>query len=212
VGNPFEHQRGDVEHDSGAQIVCLESMNHDDLRPDFSDKITASHRVRQQVRQHALAGVAHVKTTLALPERTSPTTETVRPRSPGQRDRRVGGAGVEGHHHAQPAVKDAHHLVGAHLDRGAGSRRRSRVSRSSHVDDGVEVLGQEANDVAEYSPAGDVRHGVQRAAQFRAAPSKLSVRRSPTAPVVRRRAFATNPRRPGSSRLAVVTRIVRASV
>ena len=129
-----------------------------------------------------------------------------------ERDRRLGGARVERHDHAEPAVEHPHHLVGADrpatLDLEEDLGRRERV----HVDHRVEVVGQESSNVADDATAGDVGRSVQ-------ARTELLAQREDERCVDHRRhqqLVAERARRPGyagcSSDEGSLTRTSRASV
>ena len=112
-------------------------MNQLERRPDFKREVAAAHRVLEEVLAHALARVAHDSTTAPAPGRTSPTSC-----APTPARARVSAAsatlGVEGEHHAQAAVEDAHHLVGA--DRAAALDLEEDLRRleAGEVDDRVQ--------------------------------------------------------------------------
>ncbi len=79
-GIALQHQRGDIYHYlAGAQIVCLESMNHDRFPSGLQDEITTSNRVFQEVLEHPLSCVAHVSSTWRVPLRSAPTIDASTP-------------------------------------------------------------------------------------------------------------------------------------
>ncbi len=97
-------------------MVCLESMNQLEVRPDLRVKSPRLDRVRQQVFEHPVARrgvVAHVRTHL--------TGAGTRVTHDGRHDAGAGGGvngvvdvvGVDRNDHAESAVEDAHHLVRA---------------------------------------------------------------------------------------------------
>ena len=105
-------------------------MNHVEGRPDFKHEVAPPHRVIQQVLTDSFSCVAHDTTTSPEPERTDPTTIATTPVRAREFDRGVDGIRVDRYDHTQPAVEDAHHLVGVHPTAALDLEEDLRASRN----------------------------------------------------------------------------------